>query len=163
LRKKKKRHKIKSSPGKNPQPNPAVIPQDNSTRKVVTKAEFSGFRGPIPPPELLTKYDEIISNGADRILKMAENQSGHRQYIEKWAVIGGTILSYVGVLCAGIIALGALYIGYLLIREQHAIPGTIFGSGGVVGLVTAFIYGTRSRREERERRDQRNRELIRQK
>lgn len=161
MRKKKKQHKINSSSGKALQQNPAAIPHDNSTKNIISaRAEFSG---PIPPPALLAKYAEIIPNGAERILKMAENQSAHRQYIEKWAVIGGTILSYFGVLCAAIIAFGTLYFGFQLIRDQHTIPGSIFGTAGLGGLVIAFIYGTRSRKEERQQRDQRNRALIQQK
>lgn len=104
----------------------------------------------------------MIPDGADRILKMAERQSAHRQYIEKWAVIGGTILSYFGVLCAACIALAALYLGYRLIKAGQVIPGAVLGGGGLTGLVTAFIYGTRSRREERQQRERQNRELVRQ-
>jgi len=154
-----------------PQQNPLAL-QDNpnnptenrvENRRIVARQETMAFSGPIPPPELLSKYGEIIPNGADRILKMAENQSTHRQCIEKWAIIGGTILSYFGVLCAGIIALGTLYFGSQLIREGHVVSGSIFAGSGLVGLVTAFIYGTRSRRHERLRRDQQNKEFIRQK
>lgn len=125
-------------------------------------AQASSYSGPIPPPDLLAKFDEIIPNGAERILKMAESQSKHRQCIEKWAVIGGTILSYFGVFCAACIALGALYFGSTLVQNGHTISGSILGGGGLTGLVAAFIYGTRSRREERKQRDQRNKELIRQ-
>jgi uncharacterized membrane protein len=131
-------------------------------RGIIGQATASVYSGPIPPPDLLAKFGEIIPNGADRILKMAEEQSKHRRCIEKWAVIGGTILSYVGVGCAMIIAFGTLYFGSQLIREGHAIYGSVFAGSGLIGLVTAFIYGTRSRREERLRRDQRNKELIRQ-
>ena len=67
----------------------------------------------------------MIPEGANRILKMAENQSAHRQYIEKWAIVGGTILSYVGVLCAACIALGALYFGSRLIENGHVISGSV--------------------------------------
>jgi uncharacterized membrane protein len=112
---------------------------------------------------VIDRYNQIIPDGADRILKMAERQSAHRQYIEKWAVIGGTILSYFGVGCAACIALGALYLGYRLILNNQVVPGAVLGGGGLTGLVAAFIYGTRSRREERQRREQQNRELIRQK
>ena len=38
----------------------------------------SAFSGPLPPPTILNKYNEIIENGAERIMKMAENQSEHR-------------------------------------------------------------------------------------
>jgi len=103
----------------------------------------------------------MIPDGADRILKMAERQSTHRQYIEKWAVIGGTILSYLGVLCAAGIAFGALFFGSKLIQNGYVIPGSILGGGGLTGLVAAFIYGTRTRKEERLEKDRRNKELLR--
>lgn len=94
---------------------------------------------------------------------MAEKQSAHRQYVEKWAIIGGTVLSYFGVACAAGIAIATLYFGSDLIGKGHTIPGSILSGSGLVGLVTAFIYGTRSRREERQQKDRRNRELIQQK
>lgn len=94
---------------------------------------------------------------------MAESQSSHRQHLERWAVIGGTILSYFGVLCALIIALCTLYFGSQLVLNNHPVEGSIFAGVGLVGLVTAFIYGTRSRREERQRREQQNRDLTQQK
>lgn len=173
---KKKKKKRKGNPQAiQPQRNPLSLPSDPlglpnnpienipENRKLLARQQTVAFSGPIPPPELLSKYGEIIPNGADRILKMAENQSTHRQCIEKWAVIGGTILSYFGVFCAGIIALATLYLGSQLIRGGHVVPGSIFAGSGLIGLVTAFIYGTRSRKDERSRRDQQNRELIRQK
>jgi uncharacterized membrane protein len=138
--------------------NDNPIPPQGTAKLIRTEAR--AFSGPIPPPELLDKYNQMIPDGADRILKMAERQSAHRQHIEKWAVIGGTILSYFGVLCAACIAFGALYLGYRLIQNGHVIPGAVLGGGGLTGLVAAFIYGTRSRREERQRRERQNRELI---
>ena len=40
------------------------------------------WAGPIPPPELLAEYDQVIPNGAERILSMAEKQSDHRMRME---------------------------------------------------------------------------------
>jgi uncharacterized membrane protein len=33
------------------------------------------FIGPIPPPEVLKGYNDCVPDGADRVIKMAENQS----------------------------------------------------------------------------------------
>ena len=41
----------------------------------ITQALFSG---PLPPPSILSEYNNIIKNGAERMMKMTENQSGHR-------------------------------------------------------------------------------------
>lgn len=154
----KKRHKV-NQPNRPLHPtttnnlNNKALQQDNPLKVI---AQSTSFSGPIPHPDILAKYAEIIPNGADRILTMAENQSRHRQCLEKWAIIGGTVLSHFGVVCACIIALVVSYYGYLLILRGYTITGTIFSGVGLVGLVVAFIYGTRSRKEERLKKHQPN-------
>ncbi len=44
---------------------------------LVHSETFVSFSGPLPPPEVFAKYEQILSGSADRILKMAENQSTH--------------------------------------------------------------------------------------
>ena len=44
------------------------------------------FSGPIPPPELLIKYNDALPGGAERIMAMAENQSQHRQQLERLVI-----------------------------------------------------------------------------
>lgn len=48
------------------------------------------YAGPIPPPAMLARYNEVLPGAAERILKMAEEQSSHRQYLEK-AVVNSDI------------------------------------------------------------------------
>jgi uncharacterized membrane protein len=40
------------------------------------------FTGPLPPPEVLAKYNETVPGLAERIICMAEQQAKHRQQIE---------------------------------------------------------------------------------
>lgn len=42
--------------------------------------------GPLPHPETLAQYEEIIPNGAERIMAMAEKQSAHRIELESMVV-----------------------------------------------------------------------------
>ncbi len=44
------------------------------------------FSGPIPPPSILKGYNDIVKDGADRIMSMAEKQSGHRIALEDHAI-----------------------------------------------------------------------------
>ena len=55
------------------------MPQ-NPTGQVTIAA--SRFSGPIPPPDLLRKYEEINPGFADRIMRQAEAQTAHRIEIE---------------------------------------------------------------------------------
>lgn len=64
------------------------IPDSNPQTSVV-QIQASAFSGPLPPPELLAKYNDVIPNGAERIMAMAERQSSHRERLEYRVVDGG--------------------------------------------------------------------------
>lgn len=53
----------------------------------------AAFSGPIPPPEMLAQYNAVLPNGADRIVKMAEDQSAHRRRVESRGQIFGFALA----------------------------------------------------------------------
>lgn len=46
----------------------------------IIKAERAG---PLPPPQMLEHFNQIIPNGAERIFRMAEEEQAHRIYLEK--------------------------------------------------------------------------------
>ena len=66
--------------------NRSIIPPNKSSPEAAAitqvKAEFHSFSGPLPPPEALARYNEVIPGGAERILAMAERQSAHRELLE---------------------------------------------------------------------------------
>ena len=61
--------------------------QNNSKNMRVTEVSQS-FSGPLPPPEILRKFDEVVPGAAERIIKMAEDQSIHRKELEKNSLVG---------------------------------------------------------------------------
>jgi uncharacterized membrane protein len=44
---------------------------------------ISAWKAPLPPPELLAQYNQGIPNGAERVLKMIEDEQAHRINYEK--------------------------------------------------------------------------------
>src|SRR5690242_17849317 len=48
----------------------------------VTQTMVMHHQGPLPDPEALARYGEIIPDGANRIMKMAEEQAKHRIQLE---------------------------------------------------------------------------------
>jgi uncharacterized membrane protein len=99
------------------------------------------WKGPLPPPQLLAKYDEIMPGLADRLTKMAELQLVHRTELEKNAIPEDQRQSKRGQLFAFILALTFLVAAFILIVEGKETPGTIIGSVDLVALVTVFITG----------------------
>jgi len=62
-------------------PNPRgakPIPDDGS----VIIEETIQHSGPLPMPQQLRQYDDIVPGAAERIIRMAEGQGAHRQRLE---------------------------------------------------------------------------------
>ncbi len=56
-----------------------VMPEDDSKMK---NGRVLSYRGPLPLAEEIERYESVVPGSADRIIKMAENQQGHRHKIE---------------------------------------------------------------------------------
>ncbi len=97
--------------------------------------------GPLPDPETLAQYSEIIPNGAERIMLMAEKQLNHRIKMENKVVSGQLFQSNLGQLLAFLIGLAALGSANYIIISGHEWTGVVLGVGGLTSLVTAFIKG----------------------
>jgi uncharacterized membrane protein len=93
---------------------------------------------------------------------MAENQSAHRIELEKIVIIGDSKRADRGLICGLVFGVLVVVLSFILILWGHDSAGTVLGTTDLVALIGTFIYGTRARREERARRDQKNKALIRQ-
>lgn len=61
-------------------------PQQASGKRLTTASVSSEWAGPLPPPEALARFDQVIPHGAERIFKMAEAEQAHRIASEKEAL-----------------------------------------------------------------------------
>lgn len=98
-------------PVADPESSSEELEQETTIRKVVAQVIESEFSGPIPPPNIMRGYEEILPGAADRILSMAERQSQHRQDMEKKIVEAEARDSYHGVWFAFIMGMTSLACG----------------------------------------------------
>jgi uncharacterized membrane protein len=101
---------------------------------------------------MLEKFEQIIPGSADRILKQAEAQTQHRINMESKVVAADIFKSYLGLIFGFIIGLSGIGGGIYLATLGFDVFGPLLSGGTLVTIVTAFIYGTRSRKQEREKR-----------
>lgn len=104
----------------------------------------SSFSGPLPPPDLLREYEEILPGAAERIFAMTEQLAAAKAQdpalaklaIETlaadvrrshWMAFGSVVLSFAAVFVA-------MHLGYPRVAS-------VIASTTVVGLVVAFIGG----------------------
>jgi uncharacterized membrane protein len=97
---------------------------------------------------------KLFQEPQDRIIVMAENQSAHRITIEKQVVSSRARDSTAGIICALIVSVVTITVGGLVILHGYPFSGTFLSSSGLASLVGAFIFGTRSNREEGEKKMQ---------
>jgi uncharacterized membrane protein len=87
------------------------------------------FSGPLPPPDVLAGYNDAVPNGADRIVKLAEEQAAHRRHLES----RGQLLLFA-------FAVIALVGGIVLIALGESAGGLVPVIGAIGGLGGLFVY-----------------------
>jgi uncharacterized membrane protein len=132
--------------------------QQEEARLVAMQAEF---RGPLPPPEVLERYEEVYPGTAERILQQFERETQHRHAIEQKLVDGqlevqrAEIPAFrLGPVFAFIIAVvGLLAAAYCVNTAPSA--GHAWAGAGIAGISLAtlagvFIYGRKTKAAEEE-------------
>ncbi len=115
--------------------------------KVVAGVIAQEFSGPIPPPNIIAGYEDVLPGTADRIIRMAEQQSKHRQTIQLLETKAEVRDSFLGVIFAfglGIGCLVACIITVIMVPQSAgAISGAALGVTGIGSIVAAFLKNTR--------------------
>jgi hypothetical protein len=93
------------------------------------------FRGPLPPPEHLRGYNEVVPGSAEKILNMAVSEQGHRHKMQNLEMLYpylGWAAGFVGFLaCVG----GAIYLA--MNNEEHVALALL--GVPVLGVIGWFI------------------------
>lgn len=100
------------------------------------------FTGPMPHPRHMREYAEMIPDGANRLMKMAEQSLAHSIDQER-KVIGaeirdrvlGMVLGFIGLLALVGAAVGSVYL------DAHASVPIAFVSASALGAIGMFIKG----------------------
>jgi uncharacterized membrane protein len=113
--------------------SPTPDPASPGAPGFVVEAEH---RGPLPPPEMLNDYNNVLPGLAERIVRMAESEQKHMHQVQRWYVAS----HFTGQAAAFLIALAGLVVGGLLIDAGHNIAGLATLFGGLAPVVGAFLY-----------------------
>lgn len=110
--------------------------------------EATSFSGPIPPPEILSGYNDVVQNGAERIINMAEKQSNHRMQLEDHAIKEELKQSRLGQIFGFTLGLVGMGLATTLAILGHEAIAGIFGTTTILGLVTVFVLGKKSQHKD---------------
>lgn len=112
----------------------------------------ASYSGPLPPPEWLRQYEEVLPGIADRMMNLVESEvsnqhsaSAHRRKMEEQAVTGGITMAKRGQVGAWVLGLLFLVASVVLILSGHSVLGGVIGITDLVGIVVSFTVGLRRR------------------
>ena len=125
-------------------------PEQIEAKKISILSRMEKFSGPLPPPVILEHYNKIIPDGANRILKLVEQQQTHRHHLEKTVIEGDVKRSDRGLILGFIIALVISVGGMILIAIGCDISGLSLILGGIVTLTGIFVYSKKVRKQDLE-------------
>ena len=113
--------------------------ESNVSVQTVATLNHVAWRGPIPPPEVMQAYNKLVPNSAERILKMAEDNSRHKIELEKRqqddkykTVTLGQHYALIFILVFFATAIIGLFLGY-------PFTSGVIGSVGIASIVSALI------------------------
>ena len=118
------------------------------TRKVITSVSRF-FSGPIPPPEILIRYNEAFQGAAERIVVMAESQLKHRQGMESKVVDSNCRNEFWGLIVGAVLSAFAILGGIYLAANNKPLSGFGVILLDVATLAGIFAYTRTEQKKER--------------
>ena len=109
----------------------------------VHAVEFTAYSGPIPPPDLLQRFDEIYPGAAQQILDDFVQESAHRRDMERKVVTAESFKEICGSIFAGLIGISGVGGGIWLAHEGRATGGLSSILATLASLVGVYLYQTR--------------------
>lgn len=116
----------------------------------VVQASIQSFSGPLPPPEVLVRYNDAVPDGAKTIIDMAKKQQEHRQALEARVIKWGTVDQRLGLILGFILAMSIAGGGFWLIKSGKDGTGIAAVITAIAGPTGAFIWGRSKQSKERD-------------
>jgi uncharacterized membrane protein len=110
----------------------------------VTHTELQQWSGPLPAPDSLAKYNSVVPDAAERIIRMAEKEQQHRHEMESKTAtresrlaMTSTILAFLCVILMIALVVYAIYAGSYG-TALAAVISAIATVAGIFGLGKLF-------------------------
>lgn len=117
--------------------------QPSAIHQIATRQE--SWQGPLPPPNQLAQFNEVVPGLAERIVQMAEAEGAHSREVQMRAVRATVRLQHLGQAFAFLLASGAMASSvYLAMNDHDAAAAVLFG-GTLATVVLAFLNARKNK------------------
>lgn len=101
----------------------------------------SQFQGPLPPPDILEKYDAIVPGAANRIIEGSEAERKHRHGVENTVVRTESIQRVIGPFYGLVVSLAAMGLAGYALHLGFPVTAASIAGFTLVSLATVFVTG----------------------
>jgi uncharacterized membrane protein len=132
---------------------------DPSKKKAVVQTVYRMSKlhiGPLPSPDSLAEYNQVIPNAAERIFTEFEEQGKHRRQLEKKVIGGQVVQSFIGQALGFIIAISFGAASVWCFSKGYEFGGSAIGVADLASLVAVFVKGKYYQRENLSSKDPKN-------
>jgi uncharacterized membrane protein len=96
------------------------------------------WNAPMPPPDILRGYNDVIPDGAERLFKQFETEAHARREYLRRGQAHNLIVALSGRIAALVFALSALSVSAYALHLGHPWAAAIIGGGTIAVVVAAF-------------------------
>lgn len=108
----------------------------------------AAYSGPLPPPEWLRQYEEVLPGIADRMMALVESEvsnqhdaSAHDRQMQERVVSAGITMAKRGQVVAALLGFSFLVAAVVLALTGNPLLGGVIGIADLVGIVVSFALG----------------------
>lgn len=111
---------------------------------VIASAQVQSFTGPMPPPDYLRQYNEIVPGAAKDILDEFRANGAHQREMERLALTAATTTERRGQwIACGLVLVGFGLIMALALTQHDTVAGIVAGT--LLGaVITGFVANRKS-------------------
>lgn len=113
-------------------------------------AQHRSFSGPLPPPEDLAKYDQIVPGAAERIIGMAEAEMKHRHKNEDTVTRGIIHTTYLSAIFAFVVAISLAALAFYLAYKGSYTAAASVAVGSIAAVISAFVVKSHSNKKDKQ-------------
>jgi uncharacterized membrane protein len=130
-----------------------IVPEKDKREEIlraigaIAVKSSSSYSGPLPPPEMLKQFDEVLPGLAKIIVDRVEKQSDHRMRLEERTIFEQLSESRRGQHYGLVIGLSGLLTCAVLALMGHDTVAAVIGAMDLAGLVAIFVIGKREQRK----------------
>ncbi|MDR0368014.1 MAG: DUF2335 domain-containing protein [Bacteroidales bacterium] len=119
--------------------------QQENKRQIVAASQH--YSGPIPDPESLAKYEQIMPGAAERILRMAENEAKNRHKNENRLTKSYLITTILGIIFAFSSVVLICGLVYYALKCGFGTEAAGIAVGAIASVAGVFMFFKRSNRK----------------